>query len=103
MLVMRQPIRFFIPVLFILASFYAQAQGGAAQSKDELERKQKQIQQEIEELRQFQNDIKKNKKTSLSELKLVQARLRKRTAAIENINDQIQIIDNNIFVNNREI
>jgi len=100
---MRQFIRFVIPILFALTSFHVQAQGGASQTKDDLERKQKQIQQEIEELRQFQNDIKKNKKTSLSELKLVQARLRKRTAAIENINDQIQLINNNIFQNNREI
>ena len=99
---MRKFILFLIPVLFVLTSFHVHAQGGNAQ-KDELEKKQKQIQQEIDELRQFQNDIKKNKKTSLSELKLVQARLRKRTAAIENINDQIQLIDNNIFVNNREI
>jgi len=98
---MRKFIVFIFSAVLLLNTQTLVAQGG--QSKDELEKKQKQIQQEIEELRQAQNDIKKNKKASLSDLKLVQAKLRKRTAAIENINDQMQLLDNDIFQNNREI
>ena len=98
---MRKFIVFIFSAFLLISSQTLVAQGG--QSKDELEKKQKQIQQEIDELRQAQNDIKKNKKASLSDLKLVQAKLRKRSAAIENINDQMQLLDNDIFQNNREI
>ena len=98
---MRKFIVFIFSAFLLISSQTLVAQGG--QSKDELEKKQKQIQQEIDELRQAQTDIKKNKKASLSDLKLVQAKLRKRSAAIENINDQMQLLDNDIFQNNREI
>jgi septal ring factor EnvC (AmiA/AmiB activator) len=73
------------------------------QTREELERKRKEIQQEIEELQRTQSAISKDKKASLGQLNLVQSKLKKRTAVIENINSQVKLIDNNIFNNNREI
>ena len=74
-----------------------------AQTREELERKKKEIQQEIEELTRVQRSLSKDKKTSLGQLTLVQNKLRKRQSVIENINSQVRLIDNDIFNNNREI
>ncbi len=73
------------------------------QSREELERQRRQIQQEIEELRAVQNSIRKDKKASLGQLNLIQRKLAKRADVINNINAQVRLIDNSIFSNNREI
>lgn len=73
------------------------------QSKDELERKRRQIQSEIDQLQQQQLLISKDKKAGIGQLNLIQSKLRKRYAVIENINDEVRLIDNSIFANNREI
>jgi septal ring factor EnvC (AmiA/AmiB activator) len=74
-----------------------------SQSKDDLERRRKQIQSEIDQLQQQQQLISKDKKAGIGQLNLIQAKLRKRYAVIENINDEVRLIDNSIFANNREI
>ncbi len=71
------------------------------QSREELERQRRQIQQEIEELRAVQNSIRKDKKASLGQLTLIQRKLAKRADVINNINAQVRLIDNSIFSNNR--
>lgn len=86
--------------LFMIPVMALSVQG---QTREELERKRKEIQQEIEELQRTQNAISKDKKASLGQLNLVQSKLKKRNAVIENINSQVKLIDNNIFNNNREI
>jgi septal ring factor EnvC (AmiA/AmiB activator) len=73
------------------------------QTKEELEKRRKEIQQEIASLQKAQSDISKDKKLSLSELKLLENKLRSRYAVIENLNDEMDLIDNTIFSNNREI
>jgi septal ring factor EnvC (AmiA/AmiB activator) len=88
---------FLIPAAFFLV-FTAQGQ-----SREELERQRRQIQQEIEELRAVQNSIRKDKKASLGQLTLIQRKLAKRADVINNINAQVRLIDNSIFSNNREI
>lgn len=75
----------------------------SAQTREDLEKKRKEIQQEITELQQTQSAITKDKKASLSQLKLIEKRLRNRYAVIDNLNDDMRLIDNTIFVNNREI
>jgi len=80
-----------------------QVTSGFAQSRDELEAQRKQIQQEIEELRQSQNNVKKSKKQSLDQLARIKNLIRKRDAIIATINRQVKLIDDDIFTNNREI
>jgi murein hydrolase activator len=89
----------FISFLFLFITGWAQQQ----QSREELEKRRKEIQQEIEELRKAQSEISRNKKASLKDLSLIKGKIRKRNAVISNINDQVNIIDNTIFTNNREI
>ena len=74
-----------------------------AQTREELERQRKQIQAEIAELQRTQASIAKDKKANLAQLALIQNKIRKRNAVIGNINEQVKLIDNNIFSNNREI
>jgi septal ring factor EnvC (AmiA/AmiB activator) len=74
-----------------------------SQTKDELEKKRKEIQQEIAELTKMQNDVKQNRKASASQLGIIQNKIRKRYAVISNINQQVTLIEDNIFANNREI
>lgn len=71
--------------------------------KKELERRRRQIQQEIEQLQKQQSLISQDRKAGLGQLKIIQSKLQKRYAVIENINDEVGLIDNKIFSNNREI
>jgi len=73
------------------------------QSREELEKKRRQIQSEIEQLQKQQSAISKDRKAGIGQLNLIQSKLQKRYAVIENINDEVKLIDNNIFSNNREI
>lgn len=75
----------------------------SAQTREELEKRRKEIQQEIASLQQAQTAISKDRKASLSDLKLIERKLRSRYAVINNLNDEMQLIDNTIFSNNREI
>jgi len=74
-----------------------------AQSSDELKKKQADIQREIDQLKQTLNDTKKNKKVGLVQLAAIQKRLRLREQAINNINDQINVIQGTINRSRNEI
>lgn len=86
---------------FILLLFTAV--DGLAQSREDLEKKRREIQQEIASLQEAQNAVSKDKKASVSQLKLIEQKLRSRYAVINNLNDEVNLIDNSIFGNNREI
>ena len=88
-------------ILFFLIALVHQIVIG--QGRDELEKRRKQIQGEIEQLQKQQSTISKDKKASLGQLNLIQSKLQKRFAVIENINDEVLLIDNNIYSSNREI
>lgn len=76
-----------------------------AQSNEriELEKKKKQTLQEIEQLNQQYNDIKNSKKQSLSQLTLIQNKIRLRNQVIENINKQVRVINKDIDDSYREV
>lgn len=86
--------------LFVIVLMAGVAQ---AQTKDELEKQRKEIQAEIEDLKKSQSSLQKNKKESISQLRRVQALLKKRDAIIETINKQMNLIDADINNNNKEI
>jgi murein hydrolase activator len=73
------------------------------QSRDELERKRKEIQQEITELQRSQSLLQKDKKANLAALAAIQSKIKKRNAIISNISQEVRLIDETIFSNNREI
>lgn len=92
---MHKFLLFFVFILFSVTSF--------AQTREELERKRKEIQQEINELQQSQSMLQKDKKANLAALSAIQSKIKKRYAIINNISDQVKLIDETIFFNNREI
>lgn len=89
--------------LLILVILISSVPGIIGQTKDDLERKRKQIQAEIDQLQQQQRLISKDKKAGIGQLNMILSKLNKRYAVIENINQEVRLIDNNIFSNNREI
>lgn len=92
---MRKIVLYLLTILFIAAA--------SAQSREDLEKQRRQIQQEIAELQRTQASIQKDKKANLAQLALIQNKIKKRNAVISNINEQVKLIDNTIFSNNREI
>jgi len=92
---LRSIVVLFILIITCLASF--------SQTREELEKRRKEIQQEIQDLQRAQSEISKDKKAGLSQLKLIEKKLRSRYAVIDNLNEEMKMIDNTIFNDNREI
>jgi septal ring factor EnvC (AmiA/AmiB activator) len=67
------------------------------QSRDELQKQQKQLQKEIDELNNTLSSIRKNKKQSLGQLAIVQRKVAAREQLINNINKEIHHIDEDIY------
>jgi septal ring factor EnvC (AmiA/AmiB activator) len=89
--------------ILLIASILFTALNGYSQTREELEKKRKEIQQEITSLQNAQSEIAKDKKVNISQLKLIEKKLRNRYAVIDNLSDDMRLIDNTIFSNNREI
>ena len=75
----------------------------AQETKEEIQKKQQQLLQEISDLNNTLNQIKKNKKQSLSQLALVQRKINARQELINNINRDLRRLDDNIYKNQLEI
>lgn len=89
--------------ILLMASILFTVLNGYSQTREDLEKKRKEIQQEISSLQNAQSEIAKDKKVNISQLKLIEKKLRNRYAVIDNLNDDMRLIDNTIFSNNREI
>jgi septal ring factor EnvC (AmiA/AmiB activator) len=85
----------FLSALMALAYHPAGAQQG--QSKEELQKAQKQLQKEIDDLNATYENIKKSKKQSLSQLAIVQRKIAKREQLVNNINKEVRNIDEDIY------
>ena len=71
--------KFFIVLLAVGVVLSANAQG---ETKEEIQKKQQQLMQEISSLNNTLNDIKKNKKQSLGQLAVVQRKIQARQELI---------------------
>ena len=73
----------------------------AQETKEDIQRKQQQLLEEISDLNSTLSQIKKNKKQSLGQLALVQRKIDARQELIKNINKDLRVIfDNIIFIIN---
>jgi murein hydrolase activator len=86
--------------LFLISATTAFAQ---TQSRSDLERQRAEIQEEISAVKRSLDETKKNRKASLGQLALLQRKLRLRMAAINNINQQIDFIQDDIGKSRNEI
>lgn len=75
----------------------------AQQSREEIQRQQQNLQKEIADLNNTYNEIKKNKKQSLSQLALVQRKINAREELLKNLNRDVRQIDDNIYLTTLEI
>src|ERR1043166_6990782 len=67
-----------------------------AQNKEELEKKKKKLEEDINFTNELLNKTKETKATSLNELETLEKQITIRAELIENINAQIAIMDKNI-------
>jgi septal ring factor EnvC (AmiA/AmiB activator) len=88
-----------IGLLSFVLFFTAKAQ----ETKEDIQKKQQQLLQEISDLNSTLSEIKKNKKQSLGQLALVQRKIEARQELITNINKDLRRINDNIYFNQVQI
>ncbi len=75
----------------------------AQETKEEIQKRQQQLLQEISTLNNTLNVIKKNKKQSLTQLALVQRKIQVRQDLVNNINKDLRRLDDNIYNNQLQV
>ncbi|MDE3254186.1 MAG: hypothetical protein KGO92_15395, partial [Bacteroidota bacterium] len=93
-------IRFFFSLLLVLVmAFSATAQN----TREELQKKEQDLQKELADLNRLYNETQNNKKTSLKQLALIKSKINKREELVNSINRQVRQLDETIFLNERDI
>lgn len=87
--------------LFLFSSFTSLL--FAQQTKEELQRKQQDLLNEIKDLNQTLKNIRNSKNKSLANYNLVKRKIEAREELIQNINKDMHILDNNIYTNTVEV
>ena len=91
--------RFVFLVLFLMTVVGASAQ----QSREELQKKEQELKKELSDLNRQFSETQKNKKLSLNELALIKRKVAKREELVRGINNQINELDNTIYLNEMDI
>lgn len=90
---------FFSLSLVLVMAFSATAQN----TREELQKKEQDLQKELADLNRLYNETQSNKKTSLKQLALIKRRINKREELVNSINRQVKQLDETIFLNERDI
>lgn len=91
--------RLFSTILLVMAF----AIGASAQTKEELQQKERELQKEIADLNRSLNETQSNKKLSLKQLAIIRNKINKREELVNSINKQVRQMDETIFLNERDI
>jgi murein hydrolase activator len=91
--------RFVFLVLFLMTVVGTSAQ----QSREELQKKEQELKKELSDLNRQLSETQKNKKLSLNELALIKRKVAKREELVRGINNQINELDNTIYLNEMDI
>lgn len=91
--------RFVFLMLFLMTVVGASAQ----QSREELQKKEQELKKELSDLNRQLSETQKNKKLSLNELALIKRKVAKREELVRGINNQINELDNTIYLNEMDI
>lgn len=86
-------------VLFLMTVVGVSAQ----QSREELQKKEQELKKELSDLNRQLSETQKNKKLSLNELALIKRKVAKREELVRSINNQINELDNTIYLNEMDI
>ena len=90
-------------ILFICLGFAIIPSLAQQSSRDELQKQQQQLQKEINELNNELASIKGNKKAALRAYQAVQNKIKARESLINNINKDVKLLEETLFLNEREI
>lgn len=91
--------KLFFSLIALLVAF----SGIAQQTREEIQKKQQDLQQELAELNKTYDEIKKNKKQSLGQLALVQRKIRAREELVSTLNKDLRRIDDDIYLTTLEM
>ena len=92
--------RFVFLLLFLMTVVSASAQ---QQSREELQKKEQELKKELSDLNRQLSETQKNKKLSLNELALIKRKVAMREELVKGINNQINDLDNTIYLNEMDI
>lgn len=93
--------QFFFAFLLLLTATAGQAQ--TAQDKAKLERERQAIQSELKEIQGVYNKVKGEKKETLGQLTLLQRKMALQNQYVTNINKEVKIVTDEIYLSNLEI
>ncbi|MFT4204645.1 MAG: peptidoglycan DD-metalloendopeptidase family protein [Chitinophagaceae bacterium] len=90
-------------ILFVLTILLSGTIGFSQQTKEDIQKEQAQLRRDLAELNSSLSDIRSSRKKSLTELYLVQRKIKTREALVENIQDEIKVLDKDIVGNTESI
>lgn len=93
----------FIPVLMLALMFMPVMLHAQNQSREELEKRKRELQKEMEEAQAILRETKKSSKESLAQLRAVRNKIDVRSKMIRNINDEIHFINGDINAALRDV
>jgi septal ring factor EnvC (AmiA/AmiB activator) len=93
----KKAVSFFF--LFLLISVAAMSQN----TREELQKKEQELQKELIELNKLYGETQNNKKLSLQQLAIIKKKINKREELVNSINKQVRQLDETIFTNERDI
>ncbi len=75
----------------------------AQNTREELQKKEQDLQKELTELNKLYSETQSNKKISLKQLAIIKRKINKREELVNSINKQVHQLDETIFTNERDI
>ena len=90
-------------LIFLVLFLMTVAGASAQQSREELQKKEQELKKELSDLNRQLSETQKNKKLSLNELALIKRKVAKREELVRGINNQINELDNTIYLNELDI
>ncbi len=90
-------------IIFLAFGLICAGSARAQDTKEDIQKKQQELQKELDDLNNTLTQIKKNKKQSLSQLAVVQRKIRVREELVNNINRDLKRLDNDITSATQEI
>jgi lipopolysaccharide export LptBFGC system permease protein LptF len=80
------------------------AGGSSAQnSREELQKREQELQKELTELNRLYSETQNNKKLSLRQLAIIKSKINRREELVNSINKQIRQLDETIYLKERDI
>ena len=89
--------------LFLLIACCIQLGVLAQNSRDELQKREQELQKELVELNRLYSETQNNKKLSLKQLAIIKSKINRREELVNSINKQVRQLDETIYLKERDI